>query len=100
MKTTIKPLSDRIIVKQKAEATMTAGGLYIPSTSQDKPLEGEVLSSGPGRVLPSGELVPNTVKAGDQVLFPEHSYAKVKLDGEDVLIIREENILGVLVYSN
>lgn len=92
----IKPLYDRMIVKQKKEKEMTAGGIFIPHTGQEKPMEGEVLAVGQGQLLDNGEILPLTVKVGDVVMFPKHSYAEVKVDHEDYLIIREENVLAII----
>lgn len=94
--TTIKPLNDRIILKQKKAVEMTAGGLYIPGNAQEKTLEGEVLAVGPGKTLDNGTLLSPSVKVGDVVMFPEHSYSEVSVDNEDYLIIKNEHILAVL----
>ena len=90
------PLGDRALIKQKQEEERTQGGLFIPNTAQERPLQGEVLAVGGGRVLENGEVVPVSVKPGDVVLFAQHSYIEIKLDGEDYLIIRDDNILGVV----
>jgi chaperonin GroES len=93
----IQPKQNQVIVKQHMEKETTAGGLYIPTTAQKKLLQGEVLSVGPGKVLDNGTRLPPDVKEGDVVLFPPHSYVESNVDGEDYIIIREDNILGVLV---
>lgn len=89
------PLHDRLIVKRKPESNTTAGGLYIPSTAAEKPSEGEVLSVGSGKQLPDGTVRKLDVKVGDRVLFGKYSGTEVKVDGEDYLIIREEDVLVV-----
>lgn len=94
--TTIRPINNQILVRQKKAQEVSAGGIFIPTTAQEKSLEGEVLAVGPGKYLDSGELLPMTVKAGDVVLFPKHTYIEVKIDNEDYLIIREDNVLGVV----
>lgn len=91
------PKNNKVLVKQHKAKDMTAGGLYIPTTNQEKPLEAEVLSVGPGKILDNGTIKPMDVKVGDVVLFPKHSYVEVKIDGEDYLIIPEDNILGVIL---
>lgn len=91
-----KPLHDQIVVKRKEEELKTSGGLYIPDTAKEKSIQGEVLAVGPGRYLETGELLPLTVKAGDVILFQKHAYVEIKIDNADYLIIREDNILGIL----
>ena len=92
----IRPLNDRLLVKRLAEETMTAGGIIIPDSAKEKPAEGEVVAVGPGRVADSGERVALQVKEGDMVLFSKYGGTDVRLDGEDFLIMREEDILGII----
>ena len=91
-----KPLRDRVLVKYSEEAERTAGGLYIPDTAKEKPQKGEVVAVGPGRVTDDGKLQPMSVKVGDGVLFDKYSGSKVTMDDVEYLIIREEDILGIL----
>lgn len=92
----IKPLQDRVIVKRLEEEEKTAGGIIIPDSAKEKPQQGEVIAVGPGKVLDSGTKVELTVKAGDKVLFGKYAGSEVKLDGEELLIMREDDILGIL----
>lgn len=91
-----KPLRDRVLVKYSEEAEKTAGGLYIPDTAKEKPQKGEVVAVGPGRVTDDGKLQPISVKVGDTVLFDKYSGSKVTMDDVEYLIIREEDILGIV----
>lgn len=91
----IRPLQDRVVVKRMEEATTSAGGILIPDSATEKPSRGEVLAVGNGKVTSSGDVRPLDVKAGDQVLFGKYAGTEIKVDGEDVLIMREEDILGV-----
>jgi chaperonin GroES len=91
-----RPLGDRVVVRRIKEDQKTAGGIIIPDTVAEKPQEGEVISVGPGAPDNNGKLVPTTVKAGDYVLFGKWSGTEVKLDGEELLIMKESDILGVL----
>jgi chaperonin GroES len=93
---TIRPLHDRILVKRLAEPDRTAGGLYIPDTAKEKPVEAEVIAVGHGKLLENGSLRKLEVKAGDKILFGKYSGSEVKLDGEDHLILREDDILAVI----
>lgn len=92
----IRPLHDRILVKRLEEETKTAGGLYIPDTAKEKPIRGEVIAVGAGKRDKEGKPMPVEVKAGDRVLFSKYSGTEVKLDGEEHLIMREDDILAVL----
>jgi chaperonin GroES len=92
----IRPLNDRLLVKRLEEETMTAGGIIIPDSAKEKPAEGEVVAVGPGKVADNGERVALQVKEGDMVLFSKYGGTDVKLDGEDFLIMREEDILGIV----
>lgn len=91
----IRPLQDRVVVKRMEEATTSAGGILIPDSATEKPSRGEVLAVGNGKVTSNGDVRPLDVKAGDQVLFGKYAGTEIKVDGEDVLIMREEDILGV-----
>lgn len=92
----IRPLHDRILVKRLEEQEKTAGGLYIPDTAKEKPIEATVIAVGSGRILEDGKVRPLEVKKGDRVLFSKYSGSEVKLDGEEHLIMREEDILAVI----
>jgi chaperonin GroES len=91
-----RPLHDRVVVKRLAEEEKTKGGIIIPDTAKEKPMEGEVVAVGPGARNEKGELVPLDVKAGDRILFGKWSGTEVKLDGEELLIMKESDIMGVL----
>ena len=91
-----RPLHDRVVVKRIAEDSKTAGGIIIPDTVQEKPQEGEVVAVGPGARDDKGERVALDVKAGDRVLFGKWSGTEVKVDGEDLLIMKESDIMGVV----
>ena len=91
-----RPLGDRVVVRRIKEDQKTAGGIIIPDTVAEKPQEGEVISVGPGALDDSGKRVPSEVKAGDYVLFGKWSGTEVKLDGEELLIMKESDIMGVL----
>jgi chaperonin GroES len=91
-----RPLHDRIVVKRAANETKTAGGIIIPDTAAEKPQQGEVVAAGPGARDEAGKLVPLDVKAGDKVLFGKWSGTEVKIDGEDLLIMKESDVMGVL----
>ena len=92
----IRPLQDRIIVKRVQEEEKTKGGIIIPDTAKEKPLEGLVIAAGNGKVNEEGKLRPLDVKAGDRVLFTKYAGTEVKIDGEEHLILREDDILGVI----
>ncbi len=91
-----RPLHDRIVVKRVEEETKTAGGIIIPQTAQEKPIQGEVIAAGPGARDQSGKLVPLDVKTGDKVLFGKWSGTEVKIDGKDVVIMKESDVLGII----
>jgi chaperonin GroES len=91
----IKPLHDRIIVKRVEEEEKTKGGIIIPDTAKEKPQQGKVVSVGNGR-KDDGKVIPLDVKAGDTILFGKYSGTEIKLDGEDHLILREEDVLGII----
>jgi chaperonin GroES len=91
-----RPLQDRVVVKRVAEEEKTKGGIIIPDTAKEKPLEGKVIAVGNGRVLEDGTVRPLDVKAGDRILFTKYAGTEIKLDGEEHLLVREEDILGVV----
>ena len=92
----IRPLADRVVVKRKEEETVSAGGIVLPGTAKEKPTQGEVLAVGTGKPLDSGEIRPMSVKAGDRVLFGQYSGNTVKIDGDEVVILSENEIYGVI----
>jgi len=97
MATSIKPLHDRVIVKRIDEsADKTAGGLFIPDTAKEKPQEGEVIAVGDGKYKEDGSRQTLDVKAGDRILFGKYSGSEIKIDGEEFLIMREDEILGII----
>ncbi len=91
-----KPLQDRILVKRLEEKEVKKGGIIIPDTAKEKPQEGEVIAVGPGKVTKDGKLQAMSVKIGDKILFGKYSGSEVKLDDEEYLIMREEDVLGLL----
>ena len=91
-----RPLHDRVLVRRIEAAEKTAGGIIIPETAKEKPQEGEVVSVGTGTRLEDGTIVPLDVKAGDKILFGKWSGTEVKLDGEDLLIMKESDIMGIV----
>jgi chaperonin GroES len=92
----IRPLQDRVIVERIAEEEKTKGGIIIPDTAKEKPQEGKVIAVGKGKVTEDGKLLPVSVKAGDKILFGKYSGTEVKLNGNEYLIMREDDILGVV----
>ena len=91
-----RPLHDRVVVRRVESETKTAGGIIIPDTAKEKPQEGEIIAVGSGARDEAGKLVPLDVKAGDRILFGKWSGTEVKIDGEDLIIMKESDILGVL----
>ena len=91
----IRPLQDRLVVKRTQEEEKTKGGIIIPDTAKEKPLEGTVLAVGSGKSVKGGKVVPLDVKAGDKVLFGKYSGTEVKVDGEDLVLLREDDVLAV-----
>jgi chaperonin GroES len=91
-----KPLRDRVLVRYSSEEEKTAGGLFIPDAAKEKPQKGTVIAVGPGRVTDDGKRQPMDVKVGDSILFDKYSGSKIKIDDEEYLIIREEDILGIV----
>ena len=94
--TKIQPLSDRVVVRRVEQDERTRGGIIIPDTAKEKPMEGEVLAVGPGARDESGKLQPLDVKTGDRILFGKWSGTEVKIDGEELLIMKESDIMGVM----
>ncbi len=92
----IRPLHDKILVKRLQEEEKTKGGIIIPDTAKEKPMEGEVVAAGKGRVTEEGKVVALDVKAGDRVLFSKYAGTEVKIEGTEYLIMREEDILGII----
>ena len=92
----IKPLGDRILVKRIKEEERTKGGIIIPDTAKEKPQEGKVVAVGKGKYSEDGKLIPIEVKAGDRILFGKYSGSEFKHEGEDLLILREDDILGII----
>ena len=92
----IRPLHDRVIVKRIEEERKTAGGIVIPDSAAEKPDQGEVLAIGTGKVMEDGKVRPLAVKLGDRVLFGKYSGSSVKMDGDELLVMREEDIMGVV----
>jgi len=92
----IRPLQDRVIVKRLEEEEKTKGGIIIPDTAKEKPQEGKVIAVGKGKVTEEGKVIPLDVKVGDKILFGKYSGSEVKIEGEELLIMREEDILGII----
>jgi chaperonin GroES len=95
----VRPLHDYVILKRVEEKETVRGGIIIPDSAKEKPQEGEVIAVGTGKRLESGTLIPIEVKAGDRVLFGKYSGTEIKLDGEDFLMVRESEILGILANN-
>jgi chaperonin GroES len=93
----IRPLHDRVIVKRIEEERKSAGGIFIPENAAEKPDQGEVLAIGTGKVLEDGKIRPLAVKVGDRVLFGKYSGTIVKMDGQELMVMREEDIFGVVI---
>jgi len=96
MAVSIRPLNDRIIVRRMEEQEQMRGGLYIPDTAKEKPQEGEVLAVGNGKLLDNGQRIAIDLKAGDKILFGKYAGTEIKLDGDEYLILREDDVLGVV----
>ena len=92
----IRPLHDRVIVRRKEEERMSAGGIVIPDSATEKPIQGEIVAVGKGKILENGEVRALDVKAGDKVLFGKYAGTEVKVDGETLLVMREEDLMGVI----
>ena len=92
----IRPLGDRVLIKRVAEEEKTKGGIIIPDTAKEKPQEGKVIAVGKGKRNEDGKVMPLDVKAGDRILFGKYSGSEIKMDGEEHLILREDDILGIV----
>ena len=92
----IRPLHDRVVVKRMEEETTSPGGIVIPDTATEKPIRGEIVAVGNGKILDSGEKRPLDLKAGDRVLFGKYSGTEVKVDGEELLVMREDDVMAVI----
>ena len=92
----IRPLHDRVMVRRLEEERRTAGGIVIPDTAKEKPIQGEIVAAGKGKILENGEVRPLDVKVGDKVLFGKYSGTEVKVGNEELLVMREEDIMGVV----
>ena len=92
----LRPLHDRVIIKRLEEEKISAGGIVIPDTAAEKPIRGEVIAAGNGKILEDGKVRPIAVKKGDKVLFGKYSGTEVKVDGQELLVMREEDILAVI----
>jgi chaperonin GroES len=92
----LRPLQDRILVQRVAEETTTKGGIIIPDTAKEKPAEGKVVAVGNGKLGDDGKRIPLEIKAGDRILFGKYSGTEVKIEGEEYLIMREDDVLGVI----
>jgi chaperonin GroES len=100
MATKFTPLHDRILVRRVEEEGTTRGGIIIPDSAKDKPQEGEVISAGKGKINEEGKVRPLDVKEGDRILFGKYSGTEIKLDGEDFIIMREEEVLGIITGAS
>lgn len=96
MSTQLKPLYDRVLVKRITSEDKTSGGLFIPDSAKEKPLEGEIVAVGSGKVLDNGTVRPVAVKPGDRVLFAKYAETEIKLNNESFLLLKEDDLLGVL----
>jgi len=92
----VRPLHDRVLVKRIEEKEVVKGGIIIPDTAKEKPMEGEVIAAGPGKITDDGKHAALDVKAGDRILFGKYSGTEIKIDGEEYLIMREDEILAVI----
>ena len=92
----IRPLHDRVLVKRLEEENMSKGGIIIPDSAKEKPVQGEIIAVGDGKILESGTKIEMNVKAGDKVLFSKYAGSEVKVEGEELLIMREDDILGII----
>lgn len=92
----VRPLYDRVLVKRNEEPVKSKGGLFLPETAKEKPIEGTILAVGEGKLADDGSLSPLQVKPGDRIVFGKYSGTEIKVDGEDRLILREDDILGVI----
>jgi chaperonin GroES len=92
----VKPLNDRVLVQRTEEIQVTKGGIFIPDTAKEKPIEGKIIAVGPGKMSDSGTRMAPSVKAGDRVLFGKYAGTEIKVEGEDYLMMREEDILAII----
>lgn len=92
----IRPLHDRVVIQRMEEERTSAGGIVIPDTATEKPIRGKIISVGAGKLLENGQIRPLAVKTGDQVLFGKYAGTEVKMDGSDYVIMREDDIMGVI----
>lgn len=92
----VRPLHDRILVRRTAEEDKTAGGLFIPDTAKEKPQKGEVVAAGKGRTTEDGKVLPLEIRIGDKILFSKYAGTELKLNGEELLMMREEDVLGII----
>lgn len=92
----VRPLHDRILVKRTAEDEKTAGGLFIPDSAKEKPQRGEIVAAGKGRITEDGKVLPLEVKVGDRILFSKYAGTEIKFDGSEFLMMREEDVLGIV----
>jgi chaperonin GroES len=92
----VRPLHDRILVRRVSEDEKTAGGLYIPDTAKEKPQRGEIIATGSGRVTEDGKTLPLEVRVGDKILFGKYAGTELKINGEELLMMREEDVLGII----
>lgn len=93
---TVLPLFDRVLIKRNEEPTRSKGGLFLPETSKEKPSEGTVLAVGSGRISDDGKITPLTVKVGDVIAFGKYAGTEIKVEGEDRIILREDDVLGII----
>ena len=96
MTTKVRPLHDRVIVRRLDEEDKSAGGIIIPDTAKEKPVQGEIIAAGKGKILENGDIRPLDVKKGDRVIFSKYAGTEIKLDGNEYLMMREDDILGVV----
>lgn len=92
----VKPLNDRVLVQRIEEMAMTKGGIYIPDTAKEKPIEGRIIAVGPGKMSDQGNRMPLQVKEGDRVLFSKYAGTEIKIEGEEYLMMREDDILAIV----
>lgn len=92
----IRPLHDRVVIKRLEEERTSAGGIVIPDTATEKPIRGEVVAIGPGKMLDNGNIIPLSVKAGEKVLFGKYSGTEVKVGGAELVVMREDDIMGII----
>lgn len=92
----IRPLHDRVVIKRLEEERTSAGGIVIPDSAAEKPMRGEVVAIGPGKMLDNGNIIPLGVKSGDTILFGKYSGTEVKMEGQELVVMREDDIMGVI----